>query len=54
MKRKVKLYPLNPYRGGVARTIKANCAQVSLSNFRHTASFAASGVVVEYERAKNN
>jgi hypothetical protein len=42
--------PLNPYKGGVARTIKANYQQVSQSNFLHTASYGATGVIKIYER----
>lgn len=42
---KTKVMPLNPYRGGVCRTIKAQYQQSSLANFIRDDGLAATGVI---------
>ena len=42
---KTKVLPLNPYRGGVCRTIKAQYQQSSLANFIRDDGLAATGVI---------
>lgn len=47
----IKVIPLNPYKGGVCRTIKAQYQQSSLANFIRDDGLAATGVIVieDYE-----
>ena len=42
--------PLNPYRGGITRTVKANYYKVSQSNFLYATQRGATGVIKIYER----
>jgi hypothetical protein len=45
-----KVRPLNPYGGGVSRTIKAQYQQTSTANLIREGTFAATGAMEYYEQ----